>query len=260
MTLSPARNPWIRCFKSLPDCDTQLVCFPHAGGSASYYLSLAQRLAPGTEVLPVQYPGRQERYKEPFCTSIHELADGIFAALSLRLTKPYAFFGHSMGSILAFEVARRFERSAGTGPSRIFASARRAPSTRDNRNVHLRDDAGLVAEMRRLGGTDPGVLDDEDLVNMILPVVRADYRVIEAYSCPSGTSVRCPVTVLVGDRDPVVTTEQAAGWREHTTGGFDVVAYPGGHFYLAENVDKVAEDIAAALGGSDDSGSPVWNS
>ncbi|MEV6233294.1 alpha/beta fold hydrolase [Saccharopolyspora shandongensis] len=250
MTRTPTSNPWVRRFKPLSDSRARLVCFPHAGGSASYFLRLARRLVPAVETLSVQYPGRQERRREPFCTSISELADGIFEALLPQLVEPYAFFGHSMGSILAFEVARRFERSAGSAPVRIFASARPAPSTRGRGDVHLLDDATLLGEMKRLGGTDPRVLEDGDLLSVILPVVRADYQAIGTYACPAGASVRCPVTAMIGDSDPVATADEALVWREHTTGGFDLAAYPGGHFYIDENIDRVAGDITAVLAGA----------
>ncbi|MFD0920008.1 thioesterase II family protein [Saccharopolyspora rosea] len=248
MTPSPTKNPWIRRFGPRPDGGPHVVCFPHAGGSASYFSRLARRLAPDVATLSVQYPGRQERRREPVPTSIDELADDIAEALAPLLAERHVFFGHSMGSVVAFEVARRLEVT-GTGPLRLFASARRAPSTPDTRKVHLLDDAGLLGEMSRLGGTAQTVLADPEMAAMILPAVRADYRAIGNYSCPRGAAVRCPITVVVGDRDPVVTAEQASSWQEHTTSGFDLTVHPGGHFYLDDNLDAVARDITAALAG-----------
>ena len=246
---------WIRRFHRAPEDarsspgtggPVRLACFPFAGGAASYYFPVSKALAPQVEVLSVQYPGRQDRRHEEVLDDITELADHLAEVLLDWTARPLTFFGHSMGSVVAFEVARRLE-DTGTGPLRLFASARRAPSTPDNRKVHLLDDAALLGEMSRLGGTAESVLADPELAAMVLPAVRADYRAIENYSCPRNASVRCPITVVVGDRDPVVTTEQASSWQEHTTGGFELTVHPGGHFYLDDNLDAVARDITAAL-------------
>lgn len=246
----PATGRWIRCFRPSPDSAARLVCFPHAGGSATSYLPLSRQLAPRVETWALQYPGRQERRKEPLRTSVDVLADEIFDVLAPQLeprSAPYAFFGHSMGAIVAFEVALRFARAGLDGPVRLFASARRAPSVPNPGSVRLRDDAGLLAEMERLGGTAPGVLDDAGLRAMVLPVVRADYQAIETYRCAPGAAVGCPVTVLCGDRDPALAVGEAAAWREHTRGGCDVAVYPGGHFYLDGQVAAVARDLTAAV-------------
>ncbi|WP_399083228.1 thioesterase II family protein [Streptomyces sp. BBFR2] len=245
---APARGtPWIRRFGTVRG-GVPLVCFPHAGGSASSYVTLSRHLAPRVEVWAVQYPGRQERRREPLFTEIAGLADAAFEALRPHLTAPFAFFGHSMGAVVAFEVARRCE-AAGTGPVRLFASARRAPSVPSPGNIRLRDDDGLVAEIERLGGVAPGVLDDPELRAMVLPVVRADYRAIETYLSGPGATVGCPLTVLCADADPALAVPEAGAWRAHTTGPFDVSVHPGGHFYLDARAAAVAAEITGALSG-----------
>ncbi len=116
--------------------------------------------------------------------------------------RPYAFFGHSMGAVLAFETARRRAAERATGPLRLFASARRAPSVPRTQTVHLRDDDGLLAEIRRLNGTNQQVLQDEELLALALPTIRADYRALETYRYAPGAPLDCPVTVLAGTRTP----------------------------------------------------------
>ncbi|MEU3713506.1 thioesterase II family protein [Streptomyces catenulae] len=241
-------GPWIRRFGAA-DGAVPLVCFPHAGGSAGSYLPLAKQLTPHVETWAVQYPGRQERYRETPFTEVTALADAAFTALRPHLTGPYAFFGHSMGALVAFEVARRCEAETGHGPVRLFASARRAPSVPHRGATGWRDDDALVAELERLGGTIPGALDDPDLRAMVLPVLRADYRAVEGYVCAAGATVGCPLTVLCGDRDPVVTVAETDAWRPHTTGAFDVTVHPGGHFYLDARAAEVAAGIIGALTG-----------
>ncbi|MFI7098967.1 thioesterase II family protein [Streptomyces sp. NPDC050161] len=244
---APAASPWIRRFRPSPESRVRLVCFPHAGGSASSYLSLSRQLPAEIEAWALQYPGRQERRAEQPFTGLPELADAVFDVLRPQLAEPYAFFGHSMGSVVAFEVARRFERAGLASPVQLFASARRPPSSPQRTTIRLRDDDGLVAEMERLGGTAPGVLDDEELRAMVLPVVRADYHALETYTCDQGAVVHCPLTALSGDADPSLAVTEVEGWREHTTGAFGVSVYSGGHFYLDGNVPAVTREIATTL-------------
>ncbi|MFF1505596.1 thioesterase II family protein [Streptomyces sp. NPDC058316] len=250
-TASPdVSSPWIRRFAPYggpPPSRARLVCFPHAGGAASYYFPLSRQLAPTVETWAVQYPGRQDRRKEPLLTSLSDMADAAFEALRPHVRPPYSFFGHSMGALLAFEVAHRFERLGQDGPVQVFASARRAPSAGGRERVPPRTDAEVLADIKRLGGTAPGALDDEGLRAMILPVIRADYRAVETYVCETGRTLRCPLTVLVGDDDPMVTVAEAAQWRAHSTGAFALSVYPGSHFYLADQLADVARDISASL-------------
>ncbi|MER7680978.1 alpha/beta fold hydrolase [Streptomyces sp. NPDC096934] len=242
MSPSPADDLWIRSFRPAPEAAERLVCFPHAGGSASFYLPVAAALSPAVDVVAVQYPGRQDRRHEPGLTSVAELADRVAEALRAWQDRPLTFFGHSMGAVVAFEVARRLERS-GTGPVRLFASGRRAPSrTRDER-VHTLGDDRLIAEIRALSGTDSRLLDDEELLRMVLPAIRNDYTAVETYLAAPEDTVRCPVTVLVGDDDPKTSLDEARAWESHTLGGSTLQVFPGGHFYLTER----AADVLAVL-------------
>ncbi|MFG2353520.1 thioesterase II family protein [Streptomyces sp. NPDC048521] len=246
-------DAWIRTFDAAmekgPVVDgLRLVCFPHAGGSASFYFPYAKLLRPEIEVLAVQYPGRQDRRGEPCLDRIATLADR--AAEVLRVRRPderLAFFGHSMGAAVAFETARRLERGPGPRVLRLFASGRRAPSVFRPEFVHRKDDDGLVAELQALSGTDPALLADPEVRALVLPTIRSDYRAIESYRCEPGASVACPVTVLIGDADPRVSVADARAWEGHTSGGFDLRVLPGGHFYLEEQRDVVVAGIRAAL-------------
>lgn len=248
MRLPGQATRWIRSFQPLPDSQLRLVCFPHAGGSASYFRPMAAPLGPTIEMLAVQYPGRQDRRLEQRIEDIAELADLIFDAVRPALDRPFAFFGHSMGAVLAFEVARRLKSQTKTSPQHLFASGRRAPSRYRPEDIHRRDDAGLIAELRRLAGADRRWLDDSVLLAMVLPAIRSDYTAIETYTCPPGVVLDCPITALLGDADQNITIDEALAWREHTRARFDLRIFPGAHFYLEERQAEVVATIAAALG------------
>ncbi|MGH3722155.1 MAG: thioesterase II family protein [Pseudonocardiaceae bacterium] len=243
-------NLWLRRFHRTPTRspgDPRLVCLPHAGGSASSFLSFSRSLAAVLEVVAVQYPGRQERRREPCFGSIAELADQVFRVLKPLTDRPLALFGHSMGAIAAFEVARRLEDAAGVSLVALFVSGRRAPSRYRAECVHQKDDDGIVAEIKELSGTDTRVLDDEELLRMVLPAIRSDYAAIETYRYQDGAKLHCPIHALVGAADPRATIEEVAAWEEYTTGQFTISVFPGGHFYLNEQQGDIAEAVATHL-------------
>lgn len=223
-----------------------MVCFPHAGGSASYYHPVSASLSPAVDVLSVQYPGRQDRRSEPLIDDLAVLADGLTDVLAEWTDRPLAFFGHSMGATLAFEVGRRLERR-GVTLAGLFASGRRAPAAHRDERVHLKDDDGLPAEMKSLSGTDSRLLDDDEIIRMVLPSVRNDYKATECYRYLPGSDVNCPIVALHGDADPKVTVAEADEWRKHTTGSFDRHVFPGGHFYLNNQQAAVLRLLSSHL-------------
>jgi len=228
---------WFRRYAPAPEADHRLVCFPHAGGSASFYLPVARGLAPRVDVLSVQYPGRQDRRGEAAFTDIGTLADRLHEGLIRWADRPLVFFGHSMGALVAFEVARRL---AGTAhPAHLFVSGRRAPSTSRAEDLHRLDDDGIAAEIRDLGGTDAALLADPELMAMAIPTLRSDYRAVETYECAADSTVGCPITALAGDSDPRATLAEVEMWAKHTTASFDLTTFPGGHFYLTDHAPRV---------------------
>lgn len=247
MTLADdATSTWIRRFHPTTIAATRLVCFPHAGGSASYFHPVSVRFSPDVDVVALQYPGRQDRRHEPLIPDIEVLADRITAELLNLGEKPTVLFGHSMGAVLAFETARRLER-AGAGPRSVMASGRRAPSTQRREKVHQLADDEVIRELKALNGTTSALLDDEEIIRMSLPAVRNDYTAVETYSCPPGRRITAPIVALTGDADPKTTLDEADRWRQHTDGAFRREVFPGGHFFLAERADDVAREIAAEL-------------
>ncbi|MCQ9184322.1 alpha/beta fold hydrolase [Streptomyces sp. IBSBF 2953] len=243
-----AQELWIRRYHPAPeDTDVSLVCLPHAGGSASYFRPLTGALASVAEVLPVQYPGRQDRRAEPPITSIPLLADEILAVLESLPRRRLVLFGHSMGACLAFEVARRIEQRSSLELLGLVASGRTAPPKLRDSGVRSMDEDGVVAEIRRLNGTDDRLLLDDDVIRMIMPAIRGDYEAVESYRYEPGPRLRCPISVLVGDDDPQVTLAEAEEWRDHTESDFTLRSFPGGHFYLAEQSAQVTRALTEDL-------------
>ena len=241
---------WIRRYDTATPGAVRLICLPHAGGSASFFLPVSRALRPAIEVLAVQYPGRQDRRGEPCVDDIPLLARRIAQALADWTDRPFALFGHSMGASVAFELARILEHEQGRTPAWLWASGRRAPSRNRNERVHTLDDDHLIADLRRLSGTDDSILGDEEILRMILPAVRCDYRAAETYRWQPGPPLSCPVTALVGDDDQKVTEDEARAWGGHTCGPFDHRMFPGGHFYLVQHQPEILGLIRQRLTGT----------
>jgi surfactin synthase thioesterase subunit len=235
---SPDDSLWCRRFRPTSSATARLVCLPHAGGSASFFFRVAAALSPEVDVVAIQYPGRQDRRAEQPISDMAVLADRIYAVLQRQPELPLTLFGHSMGAIAGFEVTRRLEAN-GRGPVRLFASGRRAPSVYREETVHRLDDAGILAEVRRLNGTNSSVLDDDEMMRAALPALRADYQAVETYRCAPEITVNCPISVLTGDADPRTSLDDANAWAGHTTGSLDLRVFTGGHFFVTTQADAI---------------------
>ncbi|NEB13988.1 thioesterase [Streptomyces coelicoflavus] len=242
---------WFKRFHPAQGVRARLVCFPHAGGSATSYFALSRqlaRLSPSLEVLAVQYPGRQDRRNEPLVDDVHALAAQIHRELvSASDDRPLALFGHSMGAVVAYEVARLLEQGPGAPPVALFASGRRAPCRTRVEGTHLKDDEGLVEDLRTLDGTDVEILADKDLMRMVLPIIRSDYRAIETYRHRVGPALGCPIAVLAGSEDGRTTGDELADWRLHTSGSYSLDVYSGGHFFVNDHTEGIANLLVERL-------------
>jgi medium-chain acyl-[acyl-carrier-protein] hydrolase len=228
----------------------RLFCLPYAGGGASAFRSWQGALGAEVDVLPVYLPGRERRFREPAHTRLEPLADELAEALRPHLELPYALFGHSMGAALAFEVARRLEEEK--TPAHLFVSGRGAPHRPPERErIHALPEAEFVRRVREMEGTPDEVLADPEMMELVVPILRADFTLSETYRFREGAPLSAPVTAFGGTGDAYVGRDDLLGWREHTRGFFRLRQFAGGHFFIqthqAELLGSMAEDLARAL-------------
>jgi mycobactin phenyloxazoline synthetase len=240
----PEFKPWVKRFTG----DTargSVVVFPHAGGAAAAYRPLAKALSSNdVDAYVVQYPQRADRRDHPAADSVGSLALELFEAGDWASAAPLSLFGHCMGAVVAFEFARIAEAN-GVPVRALWASAGQAPSTVDGYGPLPTSASGVLADMVDLGGTDPVLLEDEEFVELLVRAVQADYRALNAYSCPPDVRIGADIHALGGNRDHRIGPEILASWGTHTSGRFTVSDFEGGHFYLNDHLDAVARMVSA---------------
>lgn len=241
-------HSWLRRPSPRPGARLRLLCFPHAGAGAGAFRHWAAALPPTVELVVVQYPGREDRIDEPPVDDFAAVVDAVTAELPAYTALPYALFGHSMGAALAHEVAVAARDRGLAGPTALLVSGREAPTRIRPADVHTRDDAGLCAELVRVGGMAPELLAHAELRDLVLPVVRNDYRLIETYVPTAHAPLGCPVTALIGADDPEVDRVEAQAWAAVSTGPFRLRTFPGDHFFLVTDRARVIAAVAEALG------------
>jgi surfactin synthase thioesterase subunit len=224
----------------------RLFCFPYGGGAASAFHGWAEELPESVDLVAVQYPGRQDRFGDPSPAGIPELAEEIVRVIGSRFDVPTAFFGHSMGGVVAYEVARRLQPRFPSPLALLMVSACRTPAGRHRAGLRFEED-----EMRRyiqsLGGSGAKSLDDEAVWELAHPVIRNDLGWTEAYQYVPGAPLTCPIVALAGDRDPAATPEDMALWKDYTIAGADTHVLPGGHFYFEDCLPQLAGLLATKL-------------
>lgn len=256
MQLSMDPGRWLVTPRPKPDARVRLFCLPFAGGAASAYRSWGDLMGPGVEVTAVQLPGREMRLREPPFDRVEPLvaaiADVLEAAGTLE-AKPYAVFGHSMGALIGFELVRELRRRGRPLPVALVASGRNAPHMppRDPLMHPLPHDE-FVDRLRRFEGTPEAVLEHQELMEMLIPLLRADFAVNEAYTHRPEEPLGLPLLAMGGDGDEEVSREGLEAWAGYTRGPFDLRVYPGGHFFLnhlgTDVTQAVRDAIRAATG------------
>ena len=220
----------------------KLYIFPHAGGSAQYYVPFAKAFSSDIKHIAVQYPGRRGIHDLASFTSVADLASRVCQMLSPldQSDGKVAFFGHSMGALVSFEVARRFE-AAGNPIAALFVSASVAPG-RSGYDYIPESDRGLLSAVSEMTGANPDFLENEEFAARILPTLRK-FKAITNYECPPDATLSCPIFTFLGDDDEVATYEKVAAWSERTTSEFTIRVFSGHHFYLNDHLPELVKDI-----------------
>ncbi|HTU63436.1 MAG TPA: alpha/beta fold hydrolase, partial [Polyangiales bacterium] len=223
-----------------------LLCLPHAGAGASFYLRLQRFLPSFVEVIPVDLPGHGRWRDEPLETTMEGVIAAVRARVSPSPQRPYALFGHSLGALAAFEYAYREETEHKSSPLVVFASSSQAPSVRREHAESGLADEDLLSQMRKLAGTPATALQSRELMELILPLLRADLQVARGYSRGTEHRVRCPIHVLAGVEDSLEESALCA-WRDHTRSEFRLTYLPGNHFYIEQCLPRLGSLLASRL-------------
>lgn len=224
---------WITRPTPSPSAPARLFAFPYAGATARVFAPLAQALAARVEVCVVEYPGRGTRWGEPLLRSVDALVDGVLLALRPLLDRPFALFGYSLGGAAAFEVARALRRENAANPAALLIAARHAAHLVDGRPaIWDLPTPRFMEELRALGGAPAEVLAQAELMELVLPVVRADLQAAQTYCYRDEPPLDVPITVFAGAADPIAPPPEVDAWRAQTTGAFTAHVFPGGHFFM----------------------------
>ncbi len=246
-------NPWLACPKPNPRASLRLFCFPYSGSSAALFYPWSNSLPPTIEVCPIQLPGRGTRLAEPPFTRLDALVQDLAQALLAHLDKPFAFFGHSMGALVSFELARYIRNRYGLSPIHLFVSGHSAPHIRRrDALIHILPESEFLEEVRRLNGMAQEVLENAELMQLLLPILRADFTVCETYVYQMDEPLDCPISAYGSLQDKHVNQVDLAAWSDRTNASFSLRMFPGDHFYINTNRSLLLGILARELVASGD--------
>lgn len=228
--------------RSNPSAKTQLFCFPYAGGNASLMQNIVGSTSPEFDLWFVEYSGRGRRMREPLLSSMEAMVADLLPSITSAIDRPFAFFGHSLGSLVAFEILKTLPHPSSSSRALLISASRspfsasRSPSDEfDRPHFHDLPTPDLVEEIRKLGGLPEELLSDPQVIDFTLPVLRADLKVREFYVCETVAPLDIPIIAYGADQDPDVTATDISRWQAHTTKEFSFRRFSGGHFYLIDS-------------------------
>ena len=237
----------LRCRRPLNPPRARLLCLPYAGGGATIFQTWAGQLPADIEVRAAQFPGRQDRLGEPALLSVSAMSDAILAALAALPPAPLYLYGHSLGALIAFELARKLA-ARNQPPAGIIVGGRRAPHLPSRRApIHTLSDADFKEALHLLYGTSRAVLQNSELMAIALPALRGDFTAHDAYQHAAGAPLDVPITVLVGQKDSSLNREEATAWAELTTRYQGLHEVDAGHLFVDTHAAWVIERVRAAL-------------
>jgi medium-chain acyl-[acyl-carrier-protein] hydrolase len=242
---------WTSCSKPISQSKIRLFCFPYAGAGSTMFNAWSNWLMPDIELYLINLPGRDTRVRETLYRQLKPLIAPLTQGLLPYLDKPFVFFGHSMGSLISFEVARELRRRGEAQPSHLFVSGRQPPHVPDTHpNLHgLSETEFLKATQQFYGALPEIILQDPELVTLFLSIMRADITMIETYEYEQETPLDCPITVYGGTHDPSIDQQSLAAWKDQTMAGFTLKMVPGEHFFIQTARSALLDELNAELDG-----------
>ena len=250
--LKREHSAWLGFPKPNPHAQMRLFCFPYAGGTAAIFRKWPDLILTSVEVCVINLPGRAGRLREPLFTNLLTLVQAMVPFIHPFLDRPFAFFGHSMGALISFELARHLRRERAPAPAQLFLSARSAPHLpdTDQRTFDL-PEAEFIDELRRLNGTPREVLEHPELMQLMIPMLRADFSVCQTYEYEKEPPLDSPFTIFGGLDDDEVPRANLEAWREHSSSTFKLRMLPGGHFFLNSEqallLNILSQELAALI-------------
>jgi medium-chain acyl-[acyl-carrier-protein] hydrolase len=240
-------NPWFSRQTLGSDATLRLFVLPPAGGGSFIYHGWDEATPANVKVCPVHLPGRGGRLHEPAFTRLAPLVRSLGQAMSPYFNKRFALFGHSMGALVIFELSRYLRNEYGVEPQALFVSGGRAPDVPEGRKDYLLPDGEFVEMLRELNGTPAEILDNQEALQLLLPVIRADFEVIQTYEYSEGRPLSSPIVAFGGTSDAGTPQEVIRPWSRHTTGSFSLTMLPGGHFFIDESRSELLRLLSREL-------------
>jgi medium-chain acyl-[acyl-carrier-protein] hydrolase len=248
MQTTKSYNSCVTCPYPNPQAALRLFCFPYAGGSSIIFRSWFSSLPTSVEVCPIELPGRGTQMRLAPFTRLEPLVEALASALLPHLDKPFAFFGHSMGTLVSFELARLLRQKYDRQPVHLFVSGRRAPQIPNpNSPVHSLPEPEFKKELCRLNGTPQAVLENAELMQLLIPILRADFAVLETYVYTPEATLNFPITAFGGLQDKEVSCDELQAWQDQTNAAFSVQMFPGDHFFLHSAQSLLLHSLAQEL-------------
>lgn len=243
---SALAKAWFPYWKPQSGARLRLFCFPFAGGSASAFHRWAD-FGPSVEVLAVQYPGRETRFTEPPERRLSTLVERLGTAVLPLLDRPFAFFGYSLGAVVSLHLAYWLRRAGAPAPQGVIMAASTPPKLWRPRGTHTLSDEELIAELRRYGAAPPQVLANRELMELLLPMVRADFEMLETYPLLDEAPLSVPMAVWGGTQDSHPSPQALETWRDYTSQEFTSHLLPGGHFFMLSAAEAMREEMERTL-------------
>lgn len=238
---------WLILGKPRRKTRLRLFCFPYAGGGASIFRQWQEDMPEGIEVCAVQLPGRENRIAEPPFRILSSLIEAMVEALAPYFDVPFAFFGHSLGVKIAFELVRELRRKKDIQPVHLFVSGARPPHVPEPRPLHQLSEHDFIEELRRYSATPEVVLQSRELMEMYLPILRADFSIDETYIYYEDNPLDCPISAFGGTEDKEANREELDAWRQHTLSSFTLQMFQGDHFFIKSSQLLLLHSISRVL-------------